>query len=109
MWQEQRDRASQSAFIKPSHVSATVGSRGDLKMTYSKAQIGGFLVAVAVIAVVAVAGFGVPLGTLLIIGLVLCCPLMMLGMHGGGHDHGAGSSAGEASEARPIEGPRHDR
>jgi hypothetical protein len=48
-------------------------------MAYSKTQIGGFLAGAAVIAVVAVVGFGVPLGTLLIIGLVLCCPLMMLG------------------------------
>jgi len=73
-------------------------------MAYSKTQIGGFLVVTTVIAVVAVVGFGIPLGTLLIIGLVLCCPLMMLGMHGGGHDHGGGSSAGEASEARQARG-----
>ena len=77
-------------------------------MAYSKTQIGGFLVVTTVIAVVAMVGFGVPLGTLLIIGLALCCPLMMLGMHGGGHDHGGGSSAGEASEARQVEGPRHE-
>jgi len=35
-------------------------------MAYSKTQIGGFLAGAAVIAVVAVVGFGVPLGTLLI-------------------------------------------
>jgi len=32
---------------------------------------------------------GGPLGTLLLVGLLLLCPLMMLGMHGGArHDHG---------------------
>jgi hypothetical protein len=36
---------------------------------------------------VAVVGFGVPLGTLLLIGVLLCCPIMMMGMRGGGqHD-----------------------
>lgn len=28
---------------------------------------------------------GVPLGTILFIGVLLLCPLMMMGMHGGGH------------------------
>jgi hypothetical protein len=78
-------------------------------MTYSKAQIGGFVAVVAVIAVVAVEGFGVPLGTLLIIGLVLCCPLMMLGMHGGGHAHGGGSSPAGATEAKQVGGPGDGR
>jgi hypothetical protein len=78
-------------------------------MAYSKTQIGGLLVAAVVIAVIAVVGFGVPLGTLLIIGLVLCCPLMMLGMHGGGHDHGVRSPADGASEAGQVEGSRHGR
>jgi hypothetical protein len=72
-------------------------------MAYSRTQIGAFLVAVGVIAVVAVAGFGVPLATLLIIGLVLCCPLMMLGMHGGGRDHGAGPPV-DGSSPRPGNG-----
>ncbi len=58
----------------------------------------------AVAAVLAVGLFGVPLGSVLFVGLVLLCPLMMMGMHGshgaptrpdGAHDHGptdAGSS-----------------
>lgn len=33
---------------------------------------------------VAVIGFGIPLGTLLLVGILLCCPIMMIGMHGGG-------------------------
>lgn len=33
---------------------------------------------------VAVVGFGMPLGALLLIGVLLCCPIMMIGMHGGG-------------------------
>ncbi len=32
---------------------------------------------------VAVIRFGVPLGTMLVFGVVLICPLMMMGMHGG--------------------------
>jgi len=78
-------------------------------MAYSKTQIGSFLAGAAVIAVVAVVGFGVPLGTLLIIGLVLCCPLMMLGMHGGGHAHGGESPATGASEVKQAEGPSDGR
>ena len=38
-------------------------------------------------------GFGVPLGTLLILGLFALCPLMMLGMHGGGHQHGGDNAS----------------
>lgn len=45
------------------------------------------LAAVAV-AIVAVGLFKVPLGTVLLLGLLLLCPLMMAGMHGGGHSHG---------------------
>ena len=52
-------------------------------MAYSKTQVACFLAAAATVAAVAMVGFGVPLGTLLIIGLLLCCPVMMLGMHGG--------------------------
>ena len=33
---------------------------------------------------VAVIGFGVPLGTLLLVGILLCCPIMMFGMRDGG-------------------------
>jgi hypothetical protein len=77
-------------------------------MAYSKTQIGGFLVVTTVIAVVAVVGFGIPLGTLLIIGLVLCCPLMMLGMHSGGHDKGGGSSPPEGPVPTPIEDRRNE-
>jgi hypothetical protein len=51
-------------------------------------------VGIAVVALGAFA-FGVPLSTLVFIGLVLLCPLMMLGMHGGhgGHaGHGDGGN-----------------
>lgn len=63
------------------------------------------LAVAAVAAVLAVGLFGVPLGSVLFVGLLLLCPLMMMGMHGGHgsaggsdvavHDHGptdAGSS-----------------
>ena len=42
---------------------------------------------------------GVPLGTILLIGVVLLCPLMM-GMHGGGHEgHGAPSRTEQRADA----------
>ena len=78
-------------------------------MAYSRTQIGAFAILAAVVALVAVVGFGVPLGTLLIIGLVLCCPLMMLGMHGGGHDHGGGAPAAGPPEVSQVKGPAHGR
>jgi Protein of unknown function (DUF2933) len=54
----------------------------------------------AALALIVVTGTGIvggPLGTLLLIGLLLLCPLMMLGMHGGGgrphgHEHAPGLS-----------------
>ena len=78
-------------------------------MTYSRTQIGLFVSLAAVAAVVAVVGFGVPLGTLLIIGLVLCCPLMMLGMHGGGHDHETQVPAPRLPDREHAEGHVHGR
>ena len=38
-----------------------------------------------------ISGTGASLGTLLLIGLVLLCPLMMLGMNHGGHQQGGDS------------------
>ena len=53
-------------------------------------------------AAVAVGLFGVPLGTVLLVGLFLLCPLMMAGMHGDGHSHGqAGGSHEGHSPAAP--------
>ena len=46
-------------------------------------------------AAVAVGLFRVPLGTVLFLGLLLLCPLMMAGMHGGGHSHGQGGGSHE--------------
>lgn len=42
-------------------------------------------VVVAVVAAAGLGALGVPLVALLFIGVLLLCPLMMLGMHGGGH------------------------
>jgi hypothetical protein len=52
------------------------------------------LVAGAVVlgGIVLVSGTGVSLGTMLILGIFLLCPLLMLGMHGGGHQHGGDPS-----------------
>ena len=43
---------------------------------------------VAAFVVVGALWAGVPAGTLLLVGVVLACPLMMLTMHGGGHGSG---------------------
>ncbi len=40
-----------------------------------------------VVVALAIGVFKVPLASILFVGLALLCPLMMLGMHGGGHDH----------------------
>ena len=65
------------------------------------------LIAVALgVAVVALTVFKVPLGTLLLLGLVLLCPLLMAGMHGGGHDHGGQHHADE-EDAEGAIGHRH--
>lgn len=50
---------------------------------------------VAAGAIVAVTLFRVPLGTLLFLGILLLCPLLMTRMHGGGHGHGGPSRASE--------------
>ena len=43
-------------------------------------------IGVAIVAVGVMAALGVPLVALLFIGVLLLCPLMMVGMHGGEHD-----------------------
>lgn len=53
------------------------------------------ILVLAGVVLVAVTLFRVPLATVFTLGLVLICPLLMVGMHGG--DHGAGrTSAREA-------------
>ena len=79
--------------------------------TQRRRRYGPGLAVAAVAAVLAVGLFGVPLGSVLFVGLLLLCPLMMMGMHGGHdtgsdvsvHDHGpidAGSPRGGSSSAR---------
>ena len=53
-------------------------------MGLSRSRMFAFGGLAAVGGTVAVIGFGVPLGTLLLVGILLCCPIMMIGMHGGG-------------------------
>jgi hypothetical protein len=50
-------------------------------------QIGLVAGAVVLAGLLLVSGASPSLGSLLLIGVVLLCPLMMLGMHGGGHEH----------------------
>lgn len=51
--------------------------------------------------------FGVPLGTILLVGVWLLCPLMMMGMHGG-HGNGSHEPHRPEREARRPEGT-HER
>jgi formate hydrogenlyase subunit 4 len=69
-------------------------------------MIGAALVLIVLTGTGAVGG---PLGTLLLVGLLLLCPLMMLGMHGGGREQG-GEHAPAGSERRrpPREGVGRD-
>lgn len=48
--------------------------------------------------------FGVSLGTLLVVGVALLCPLLMLGMHGGPHSHGDAARSGRDFDG--DDGPR---
>jgi Na+/glutamate symporter len=60
--------------------------------------------AVAVVAAVLAVGlFGVPLGSVLFVGLLLLCPLMMMGMHGG---HGAPRGSDSATDDHGLTNPR---
>jgi hypothetical protein len=71
--------------------------------------------AAAAVAVLTAGGFvGGPLATLLLIGLLLLCPLMMLGVHGGGRDNGRQRSGDDhghapAGSGLPRHGPRQGR
>jgi hypothetical protein len=56
------------------------------------------------LAVIALVAFGVPLVSLLYVGVLLLCPLMMAGMHGG---HGRGHDT-HAQESDRIESPDPD-
>lgn len=51
-------------------------------------------------AIFAVTLFRVPLGTLLFLGILLLCPLLMTRMHGGGHEHGETSRDTEDEPSR---------
>lgn len=52
--------------------------------------------------VIAVTFFRVPLGSLLFLGILLLCPLLMMRMHGGGHDHeGTSRDAEDTPTRRP--------
>lgn len=66
-----------------------------------------WVVAAALVAVGLVA-LGVPLASLLFVGVLLLCPLMMMGMHGGAHGgHGSEQAQPTGGDARPTPLPRH--
>lgn len=75
----------------------------------------------AALAMLVLVAFGVPLVSLLYVGILLLCPLLMVGMHGGHgqaqshvghaqHEDGAGSTdprgSGTGPAAPPLEGGR---
>ena len=49
-------------------------------------------IVIGIVGVLTLLALGVPLGSLLFVGVLLLCPLLMAGMHGGhgGHDQHAG-------------------
>lgn len=57
--------------------------------------------------VLAVTLFRVPLATVFTLGVLLICPLLMMGMHGG-HGGGHGDHAAAADDVRPYPGIRHE-
>lgn len=65
------------------------------------------VVGIAALAFVALA-LGVPLSTLFLFGIILFCPLMMLGMHGmhGGHQGHAGGHDAVAAGEGGVQGDR---
>lgn len=63
------------------------------------------VLALAGVVVVAVTLFRVPLATVFTLGLLLVCPLLMIGMHGGGHGRHASANGTHADPER-AEGDR---
>jgi hypothetical protein len=59
-------------------------------------------VGAVLIALTAAGFYDTPLATLLLIGLLLLCPLMMMGMHGRGHDHGGEQGADGSDQGRLL-------
>ncbi|MFN8233176.1 MAG: DUF2933 domain-containing protein [Actinomycetota bacterium] len=56
------------------------------------------------VVVVAITLFRLPLATIFTLGLLLVCPLLMMGMHGGGHgEHGSDRTQQEPK--RPLGEP----
>lgn len=51
---------------------------------------------------------GLPLATLLLVGLLLLCPLMMLGMHRGARQQGAERRMRRSAADHGTEEPNHD-
>lgn len=47
------------------------------------------LVLIGLVVAAGVAVFRVPLQSIFVLGVALTCPLLMFGMHAGGHGHGA--------------------
>jgi hypothetical protein len=66
-------------------------------------RFGPGLAVTAVAAMLVVGLFGVPLGSVLFVGLLLLCPLLMMGMHSG---HDAPGASDAAAHAHGLTTPR---
>jgi hypothetical protein len=53
-----------------------------------KIQIGLVAGAVVLVGLSLASGRGISFGLVFVIGFLVVCPLIMVGMHGGGHNHG---------------------
>lgn len=69
------------------------------------------LLALGGVIVVAVTLFRVPLATVFTLGVLLICPLLMIGMHGGGHgaEHSTADDVREDPNDRAGDGGRRVR
>lgn len=66
-----------------------------------------YLILAGVIATVAVVSFGLPVWVVLLLGLVVACPLLMSGMHGGGgHGGHGGTDRSDAPDTRDVPADR---
>ena len=74
----------------------------DVKRT----KLGSRVLVASVLVVIAVTLFRVPLATVFTLGVLLICPLLMMGMHRG-HGGGHGDHAASADDVRAYPG-RHE-
>ena len=72
-----------------------------------RAKVRTSVLVATVLVVLAVTLFRVPLATVFTLGVLLICPLLMVGMHGG-HGGGHGDHAASADDVRAYPDLRHE-